>query len=345
MRTSPKSIARMSLNNTISLADLREQERDFSSRTDNCKKIRNSFINRLTHHHHQQQLFVLLTLSVDNTNKNKSEMVSQSNVDQITKERIANAASPLGNKKEKPNQLKETRVKHKPKYRTKMTFLNKIRYNNGVVGLFFGRRVRFIAFGFMLGYGVRFWQNADEAETKKKEEEEKKKKRKKKPSSLLQTRAKITELPDDADPDFTFDSKGNKIEPKMKANAKEQKMVLLVREDLNMSSGKVAAQCSHAAVGLFQRLISEEYRSHPTVQKNLKTWIEEGQKKVCLSIANVEMLEDLRASCSMKRIPYFVVEDAGRTEVAYGTETVMAIGPCENEVLDRVTGKLRLFDS
>ena len=226
-----------------------------------------------------------------------------------------------------------------------MTFLNKIRYNNGVVGLFFGRRVRFIAFGFMLGYGVRFWQNADEAETKKKEEEEKKKKRKKKPSSLLQTRAKITELPDDADPDFTFDSKGNKIEPKMKANAKEQKMVLLVREDLNMTSGKVAAQCSHAAVGLFQRLISEEYRSHPTVQKNLKTWIEEGQKKVCLSIANVEMLEDLRASCSMKRIPYFVVEDAGRTEVAYGTETVMAIGPCENEVLDRVTGKLRLFDS
>lgn len=272
-------------------------------------------------------------------------MVSQSNVDQITKERIANAASPLGNKKEKPNQLKETRVKHKPKYRTKMTFLNKIRYNNGVVGLFFGRRVRFIAFGFMLGYGVRFWQNADEAETKKKEEEEKKKKKKKKPSSLLQTRAKITELPDDADPDFTFDSKGNKIEPKMKANAKEQKMVLLVREDLNMTSGKVAAQCSHAAVGLFQRLISEEYRSHPTVQKNLKTWIEEGQKKVCLSIANVEMLEDLRASCSMKRIPYFVVEDAGRTEVAYGTETVMAIGPCENEVLDRVTGKLRLFDS
>ena len=105
-------------------------------------------------------------------------MVSQSNVDQITKERIQTAASPLGNKKEKPNQLKETRVTHKPKYRTKMTFLNKIRYNNGVVGLFFGRRVRFIAFGFICGYGLRFWQNADEAETKKKEEEEKKKKKK-----------------------------------------------------------------------------------------------------------------------------------------------------------------------
>ena len=73
-------------------------------------------------------------------------------------------------------------------------------------------------------------------------------------------------------------------------------MVLLIREDLNMSSGKVAAQCSHAAVGLFQRLISEEYRSSPSVQKNLKSWIDEGQKKVCLSIANTETLEDLRAS-------------------------------------------------
>ena len=65
MRTSPKSIARMSLNNnnTIILADLR---------TDNCKKIRNSFIIRLTLPH-LHQLFVLLTLSVDNTNNNKSD--------------------------------------------------------------------------------------------------------------------------------------------------------------------------------------------------------------------------------------------------------------------------------
>ncbi len=203
--------------------------------------------------------------------------------------------------------------------------------------------MRYILFGFVVGYGMRFWQNVDEEATKRKEKEEERKKKKKKPA--LQTRAKITELPDDADPDFAFDSKGNKKAPKLKANAKEQKMVLLIREDLNMSSGKVAAQCSHAAVGLFQRLISEEYRSSPSVQKNLKSWIDEGQKKVCLSIANTETLEDLRASFSMKRIPYFVVEDAGRTEVAYGTETVMAVGPCENEVLDRVTGKLRLFDS
>jgi PTH2 family peptidyl-tRNA hydrolase len=281
-----------------------------------------------------------------------TKMVSQSNLDHITREKIRAAASPTGTKAERPNeavvardQTKSKKTnKIKPRYRTKATLLNRIRYHNGAIGLLFGRRMRYVVFGFVLGYGMRFWQNVDEEATKRKEKEEERKKKKKKPA--LQTRAKITELPDDADPDFAFDSKGNKkAAPKPKANAKEQKMVLLIREDLNMSSGKVAAQCSHAAVGLFQRLISEEYRSSPSVQKNLKSWIDEGQKKVCLSIANTETLEDLRASFSMKRIPYFVVEDAGRTEVAYGTETVMAVGPCENEVLDRVTGKLRLFDS
>ena len=281
-------------------------------------------------------------------------MVSQSNLDHITREQIRAAASPTGTKAERPNEAvvasherrqttKTKKTKIKPRYRTNATLLNRIRYHNGAIGLLFGRRMRYILFGFVVGYGMRFWQNVDEEATKRKEKEEERKKKKKKPA--LQTRAKITELPDDADPDFAFDSKGNKKAPKLKAKAKEQKMVLLIREDLNMSSGKVAAQCSHAAVGLFQRLISEEYRSSPSVQKNLKSWIDEGQKKVCLSIANTETLEDLRASFSMKRIPYFVVEDAGRTEVAYGTETVMAVGPCENEVLDRVTGKLRLFDS
>ena len=281
-------------------------------------------------------------------------MVSQSNLDHITREQIRAAASPMGTKAERPNEAvvasherrqttKTKKTKIKPRYRTNATLLNRIRYHNGAIGLLFGLRMRYILFGFVVGYGMRFWQNVDEEATKRKEKEEERKKKKKKPA--LQTRAKITELPDDADPDFAFDSKGNKKAPKPKANAKEQKMVLLIREDLNMSSGKVAVQCSHAAVGLFQRLISEEYRSSPSVQKNLKSWIDEGQKKVCLSIANTETLEDLRASFSMKRIPYFVVEDAGRTEVAYGTEMVMAVGPCENEVLDRVTGKLRLFDS
>ncbi|PIK56816.1 putative peptidyl-tRNA hydrolase 2, mitochondrial [Apostichopus japonicus] len=36
------------------------------------------------------------------------------------------------------------------------------------------------------------------------------------------------------------------------------KMVLVVRQDLKMGKGKVAAQCSHAAVGCYKRAVSEK---------------------------------------------------------------------------------------
>ena len=78
MRTSPKSIARMSLNNnTISLADLRAQEREFFSRTDNhnCKKIpRNSFILRLTH----KNSFIINSSSKDTTKSNNGRTKEKS---------------------------------------------------------------------------------------------------------------------------------------------------------------------------------------------------------------------------------------------------------------------------
>ena len=145
-------------------------------------------------------------------------MVSQSNLDHITREQIRAAASPMGTKAERPNEAvvaheppNETKTKKnkiKPRYRTEATLLNRIRYHNGAIGLLFGRRMRYVVFGFVVGYGMRFWQNVDEEATKRKEKEEERKKKKKK--TALQTRAKITELPDDADPDFAFDSKGNK---------------------------------------------------------------------------------------------------------------------------------------
>ncbi|KAK3737515.1 hypothetical protein QZH41_010627, partial [Actinostola sp. cb2023] len=38
----------------------------------------------------------------------------------------------------------------------------------------------------------------------------------------------------------------------------EYKMVLVVRQDLRMGKGKVAAQCSHAAVGLCTQLLNNK---------------------------------------------------------------------------------------
>ena len=53
----------------------------------------------------------------------------------------------------------------------------------------------------------------------------------------------------------------------------EIKMVLCVRQDLKMKPGKVAAQCSHATLGLYQKLERKNYGL-------VRRWQENGQPKV-----------------------------------------------------------------
>lgn len=57
-------------------------------------------------------------------------------------------------------------------------------------------------------------------------------------------------------------------------------MVLVVRADLKMGKGKVAAQCAHAAVANYQAA-----RKHP---KLLAAWEESGQKKVAVKVSLVK---------------------------------------------------------
>lgn len=54
------------------------------------------------------------------------------------------------------------------------------------------------------------------------------------------------------------------------------KMVLVVRNDLKMGKGKVAAQCAHAAVAAYKQA-----RKHPGV---LKAWENCGQTKITLKV-------------------------------------------------------------
>ena len=42
-------------------------------------------------------------------------------------------------------------------------------------------------------------------------------------------------------------------------------------------------------------------------------------------------------------LPTYVVQDAGRTEVAAGSCTVLAIGPGAKDKVDTVTGELKLL--
>ncbi|KAI7841693.1 hypothetical protein COHA_004560 [Chlorella ohadii] len=117
----------------------------------------------------------------------------------------------------------------------------------------------------------------------------------------------------------------------------ELKMVLVVNDELKMGKGKIGAQCAHAAVGAVERL--HELRQTAA----LAYWERCGQPKVCLRASSTQELRQLAAAAAGQGLPTFVVQDAGRTQVAPGSRTVLAIGPAPKSAIDKVTGHLRLL--
>jgi len=116
----------------------------------------------------------------------------------------------------------------------------------------------------------------------------------------------------------------------------DYKMVLLVRNDLNMGKGKIAAQCSHATLGAFKKAQKKDKRA-------LDGWEEGGQAKVVLRAQNEQEMLDLEEEARKEKLITYLVVDAGKTQVASGTNTVLAIGPGEVSEIDKVTGKLKLL--
>ena len=116
----------------------------------------------------------------------------------------------------------------------------------------------------------------------------------------------------------------------------EFKMVLVVRNDLKMGKGKVAAQCSHAAVSAYKQV----QRRNPEL---LKQWEYCGQPKVVLKAPDEDTLIDLLGHAKEVGLPVSLIQDAGRTQIAPGSRTVLGVGPGPAELVDRVTGHLKLF--
>ncbi|MBO3802484.1 MAG: peptidyl-tRNA hydrolase [Candidatus Brockarchaeota archaeon] len=114
------------------------------------------------------------------------------------------------------------------------------------------------------------------------------------------------------------------------------KQSIVVRGDLELSRGKWCAQAAHASV-----LASEDARKKR--RSWFRRWCEEGQKKVVLQVPALGELEELKRAADSLGIPSAVVVDYGLTEVDPGTVTCVGIGPAPSELVDKVTGSLKLF--
>ncbi|KAI0803070.1 peptidyl-tRNA hydrolase PTH2-domain-containing protein [Irpex lacteus] len=114
------------------------------------------------------------------------------------------------------------------------------------------------------------------------------------------------------------------------------KLVLVVRTDLGMSPGKIAAQCGHATLACYKALVK-------TNPKLIQHWERIGQAKIALKANSEEELLELEAMAKSLNLCARSIVDAGRTQIAAGSRTVLGIGPGPVELINKVTGKLRLL--
>ena len=110
------------------------------------------------------------------------------------------------------------------------------------------------------------------------------------------------------------------------------KQVILVRMDLKLDKGKMAAQVSHASVDAL-------LKSHPDI---VEDWRNQGMKKVVLKVKDKDELLEYKKKAEDNKLVAALITDAGKTALQPGTITCLGIGPDKEEKIDKVSGKLKM---
>lgn len=131
----------------------------------------------------------------------------------------------------------------------------------------------------------------------------------------------------------------------------ETKQVIVMRTDLGMRKGKMIAQGAHACMAAIFKSsyiqpvdgAGHDLKVIPYTP-NLENWFNECFTKVCLKATSEEMLLDIEKQANELGIVNFLITDAGKTEFnGVPTRTCIALGPAPVELIDKVTGGLKLL--
>jgi peptidyl-tRNA hydrolase, PTH2 family len=126
------------------------------------------------------------------------------------------------------------------------------------------------------------------------------------------------------------------------------KQILVVRKDLNMRKGKIAAQCSHSAMAFFSRQLVQKIKNKETLTVTLSddevVWLLGGATKIVAGVDSEQELKELIEKAQQNGITVQPIIDAGKTEFhGVATLTCAAFGPNEAALVDSVTGHLKLL--
>ena len=111
------------------------------------------------------------------------------------------------------------------------------------------------------------------------------------------------------------------------------KQVILVRTDLKMPKGKIAAQASHASI---QSMLKAN-------EDNVLEWRREGMKKVVLKVQDKEELFKYYRKANSLKLPVALIKDAGKTFFKNAEYTCLGIGPDREDRIDKVTKDLKML--
>lgn len=112
------------------------------------------------------------------------------------------------------------------------------------------------------------------------------------------------------------------------------KLAVVVRTDLGMGRGKIAAQVAHAAVAAVLASLGGA---------DLAAWLRDGQPKVILKVPTAAELEDVVRRAEVAGLRVELIRDAGRTQLAPGTLTCCSVGPADSARIDAATAGLSLL--
>ena len=142
----------------------------------------------------------------------------------------------------------------------------------------------------------------------------------------------------------------------------KSKMMIVMRRDLKMRKGKIAAQAGHACIDAILMALSKEGRLNDFETTNdgialrdtdkpttpLSDWFKYGCAKICVYVDSEEELmniaEKAKEKAKEKDIIAAVITDAGMTEFhGIPTKTCLALEPLPAEIADELTGGLPLY--
>ena len=136
------------------------------------------------------------------------------------------------------------------------------------------------------------------------------------------------------------------------------KQMIVVRRDLKMRKGKIAAQAGHACVNAVLMALSKEQLLNKisfdeegltligAIDENLPIcqWILHGEAKICVYVDSEEALLEIARKAKEAGILSALIQDAGHTEFhGEPTFTCLAFEPALPEKVDPITGELPLY--